>query len=153
MNAHLSITADQMLERYMELEKAFMWEPNLTKHFVALILTQHNKEVNKETMKNAIEVINANTGIFSNFRGLYRFMLAGLMVTESDSVEGTFNRILQNEQHLKDAGFKQGTHMPIACYALYKASTHEDPKPIARRAHEIYIQLKANHPWFAFNWI
>lgn len=147
MNDYLKNTADQMLERYLELEKAFMWEHNLTKHFVALILTQQNKEVNKETIKNAIEVINANTGIFSNFRGLYRFMLAGLMITESDSVEGTFNRILQSEQYLKDAGFKQGTHMPIACYALYKSSKVDDPKAMARRAYEIYGNLKSNHPW------
>lgn len=147
MNEHLKNTADQMLERYLELEKAFMWEHNLTKHFVALVLTQQNKEVNKETIKNAIEVINANTGIFSNFRGLYRFMLAGLMITESDSVEGTFNRILQSEQYLKDAGFKQGTHMPIACYALYKSSKEDDPKVMARHAYEIYCNLKSNHPW------
>lgn len=147
MNEHLKITADQMLDRYLELEKAFMWEPNLTKHFVALVLTQNNKEVNKEVLKNAIEVINANTGVFSNFRGLYRFMLAGLMISESDATEGTFNRILQCEQYLKEAGFKQGTHMPIACYALYKSSMEDDPKVMAQRAHEIYCNLKANHPW------
>lgn len=147
MNEHLKNTADQMLERYLQLEKAFMWEHNLTLHFVALVLTQHNKEVNKETMKNAIEVINANTGLFSNYRGLYRLMLAGLMITESDSVEGPFSRILQSEQYLKDAGFKQGTHMPIASYALYKTAAGEDPKSIAHRAREIYSNLKSNHPW------
>jgi len=147
MNEHLKNKVDQMLVRYLELEKAFIWENNLSKHFVALIFTQHNKDVNKETIKNAIDVINTNTSIFSNFRGLYRYMLAGLMLIDSDSVEGTFNRILQCESHLKDAGFKQGTHMPIASYTLYKTAADEDPKAMARRAFEIFSNIKSNHPW------
>ncbi len=147
MNAYLKDKADQMLERYLELEKAFMWEHNLTKHFTALVLTQTERSVSKEGIKNAIDVINSNTGAFSYFRGTYRFMLAGLMVSESDSIEGTFSRIQTCEQNLKTAGFKNGTHMPIASYALYKCAGDEDSLSVARRAHDIYGLLKTNHPW------
>jgi len=147
MNAYLRSKADQMLERYIVLEKAFMWEPTLTKHFSALIFTQMEKEISKEAIKNAIDVINANTGVFSSFRGLYRFMIASLMVTESESVEGTFSRILACEQNLKEVGFKQGTHMPIASYALYKSAGDENALSVATRAHSIYESLKSNHPW------
>lgn len=147
MNAYLKDKADRMLELYLELEKAFMWEHNLTKHFTALVLAQTERSVSKEGIKNAIDVINNNTGTFSYFRGIYRFMLAGLMISESDSVEGTFSRILTCEQNLKSAGFKNGTHMPMASYALYKCGGEEDSQSVASRAYGIYGNLKSNHPW------
>lgn len=147
MNENLKIKADQMLERYVKIEKDFIWESNLAKHFVALIMTQADKEYSKEHLKNALEVINKNSGVFSNFRGMYRLMLAGLMVVDSDSVEGTFSKILNCENTLKEAGFKSSTHLPLASYALYKISNEESPRIIASKAKQIYQEMKAAHPW------
>lgn len=147
MNEGLRNKADQMLERYMKIEKDFIWESNLAKHFVALIMTQADKSYSKDSLKEAIDVINQHSGVFSNFRGMYRLMLAGLMVAESDSVEGTFSKILSCENTLKDAGFKSSTHLPLASYALYKVSGEESPRLIATKAKAIYQEMKAAHPW------
>ena len=138
---------DQMLNTYLDLEKAFIWENNLSKHFTALILTQSNKRVSKENIKSALDVINQNTSVFSNFRGLYRFMIAGLMNAESDSVEGTFSRVLACENHLKQVGFKNGTHLPIAAYTLYRASKTESNAALAQKSFEVYSLMKSNHPF------
>ena len=144
MNKQLT---DQMLNTYLDLEKAFIWESNLAKHFAALIFTQSDKQFTKESMKSAIDVINQNTGVFSNFRGYYRFMLASMMIAESDSVEGTFARILNCESLLKQAGFKSSTHLPIASYTLYRASKGENNVSLAHKSFEVYTQMKSNHPF------
>lgn len=140
-------TADEMLDKYIALEKAFMWEHNLTKHFVAFLYTVNHKSVDKETLKNAIDVINQETGVFSYYRGTYRFMLAGLLSIESSSIEGLLGKILQNEQALKNVGFKNGMHLPLASYALYKVSGDLDNNRVAGKAFEIYQMMKKSHPW------
>ncbi|OJV64787.1 MAG: hypothetical protein BGO41_14430 [Clostridiales bacterium 38-18] len=147
MKTELKFKADQMLELYKTIEKDFMWEHNLTKHFVALLYTEHDKRYNKETFKNTLDMINKETGIFSNFRSSNRFMLAGLMHMESDSTDGVFHQIRSCESTLKENGFKSGMYLPLASYALYKTSKEQAPSQLAQKAQHIYQQMKKNHPF------
>lgn len=94
MNEQLKQMADNMFEKFIQIDKGFLWEHQLSKHFVALLLTQSDKEVNIETLKRAIDVVKENTKWYSNFRGTYRFILAGLMIQDGDGFEGSFNRVL-----------------------------------------------------------
>lgn len=147
MNSELNTKIERMLDSYLILEKAFKWEHNLTKHFAALVLSSKYLNVNPEEIKLALETIKSNTAWHSNFRGSYRFMLASLMVAEDEGVERIFSQILQNEQILKNAGFKQGTHMPIAAYTLHKVSEGVNAVQVAEKAHDVYLEMKKAHPW------
>ena len=147
MKTELKNNVDKMLESYMTIEKAFKWEHNLTKHFAAMVLMSKQKTIDTDAIKNAVDIIKSNTSWTSHFRGSYRFMLASLMVSESKQPESIFQKTLQNEQILKDVGFKQGTHMPIAAYTLHKVSEEENPQTIAQRAFEVYSLMKSEHPW------
>lgn len=147
MNEQLKQMADDMLEKFKLIDKGFLWEHQLSKHFVALLLTQSNQVVNIDALKRAIDVVKENTKWYSNFRGTYRFILAGLMVQDGDGFEGGFNRVLMAESAMKLAGFKQGMHMPIAAYTLSKVADEESPQVLAQRAFGYYNDMKANHPW------
>lgn len=147
MNSELNMKIERMLDSYLILEKAFKWEHNLTKHFAALVLSSKHSSINPDEIKQALETIKSNTAWYSNFRGSYRFMLASLMVAEDEGVERIFSQILENEQILKEAGFKQGTHMPIAAYTLQKVSAGVNVAQVAERAHEVYLAMKKEHPW------
>lgn len=147
MNSEMIAKVERMLEGYLVLEKAFKWEHNLTKHFAALVLTSKEIPIGSDGIKSALEVIKSNTAWHSHFRGSYRFMLASLMVAEEGGAERIFAQILQNEDLLKNAGFKQGTHMPMAAYTLHKLSEDADAMQIADTAYGLYMSMKKSHPW------
>ena len=91
--------------------------------------------------------IKAQTGTFSSFRGLYKFSIASLLIADQTYSEDSVRRLIENEERLKSVGFKQGQHMPIACYTLYKVSQETDPTTVAKRAYELYMDMKKNHPF------
>lgn len=143
----MKVKADEMLQRFLLIDKAFIWEQPLMKHFAALLLTQNNLPFNEEQFKSALEQIKAQTGTFSYFRGLYKFSIASLLIADQSYSENSVRQVIENEERLKSVGFKQGQHMPIACYTLYKVSQEADPHYVAKRAYELYMEMKKNHPF------
>ena len=148
MNIELKL--NQMYENYMSVSKAFRWEQNLYHHFVALMVTQADKNVDTERIKQAQLIIKDNTGIFSEFRS-HSFMLGGLISLESDTVESVFNQINRCEQYLKSAGFRGGQYLPLTAFTLYKCSEKNEPNELAQKAFKLYLDMKANHPWITNN--
>lgn len=138
---------DEMLQTFLLIDKAFIWEQPLMKHFAALLLTQNGIPFDAQQFKDTMEHIKSQTGTFSYFRGLYKLSIASLLIADQSYSENSVRRLVENEERLKSVGFKQGQHMPIACYTLYKVSQETDPNHVAKRAYDLYMEMKKNHPF------
>lgn len=139
--------ADELLETFLVIDKAFVWEQPLMKHFAALLLTQKGIPFDEQQFRDTMEHIKSQTGTFSNFRGLYKFSLTSLLIADQSYSENSVRQLVGNEDRLKSVGFKSGQHMPMACYTLYKVAQETDPMYVAKRAFELYNEMKKNHPF------
>jgi len=152
MKESLMLKTNIMLKNYLALAKAFPWEMNLSQHFVALIYAQkEGKEVDVERIKEMSRFIKEETGGFSEYRGNNKFMLAALLVHQYMEPIEQFEQMQKNDEYLKLAGFKYSSYLPIANYALLITSDEvilqEDVKERAKKAYDIYLAMKKNHPW------
>jgi len=152
MKDNFNKTIDVMVNNYLALEKAFPWEPNLSRHFVALIFAQkENKIVEVDQIKKIVDTIKKETGWFSIYRGTFKFMLAALLVQQYSNPTEQFTNMLKNHDYLKSVGFKSNSYLPIANYALLITSgidsNQVEVQDRARKAYDIYINMKKNHPW------
>lgn len=147
MNTILKIKADNMLEMVMALEKSYKWEHNLARHFAALLYTQKGLSKDFHRIDEAIEAIKSNTGVFSNYRGTIKFLLATLLALGEGDVASNLEKIMQAESILKESGFKSSTYLPMTSYTLFSGSDAFDYRSVAQRANAIYKEMKKAHPF------
>ena len=147
MRESLKIKVDNMLELYLDIEKQFKWEHSLLKHFAALTYIQKDRKFDKEKIQNMIKFIKSKTGIFSYYRGTSSFIIAMLLCSEYEKPEDEFSRMMDNEDKLKKAGFKNSMYLPIANYALLITSEDDFVDSKVKQAYELYCEMKKNHPW------
>lgn len=143
---------DTMQNNYITLEKAFPWEQSLSRHFTALMFAQKdNQNFDVAAIKDMIDLIKNETGLFSIYRGTFKFMLAALLVQKYTNPHEQFKQMLKNHDYLKSAGFKSSSYLPIANYALLITSENDssqlDVSNRAIKAYSIYLKMKENHPW------
>ncbi len=143
----LKTKADKMFDLYLQIEKQFKWEHNLSNHFAALTYIQKEKEFDKDKIKSVINYIKENTGVFSNYRSNAMYILAMLLCSEYDNPKEKFSTMMIYDKKLKEAGFKSNTYLPIANYALLLTCEENLIDYRVKKAFEIYSEMKKNHPW------
>lgn len=139
--------ADQMLMYYEELNKKFKWETGLTKQFAALYFVQKKTPVQIDRLDAILAAIKSKTGVFSNYRGASKLMMATLLSTHEDSPETLLEAVLASEKHLKNAGFKNNAYMPITSYVLMASAEEYERKNVASRAFTLFQEMKKAHPF------
>ncbi len=139
--------ADQMLQYYEELNKKYKWETGLTKQFAALYFVQKKLPIQFDRMDAVLAAIKAKTGVFSNFRGPSKLMIATLLSAHEGDPDTLLGQVLDAEMHLKSAGFKNNPYMPITSYVLMTSSEDYDRKSVAARAFDIFQEMKKAHPF------
>lgn len=150
MNSNLRNKVDEMLNLYMVISKDFKWENHLTNHFAALTYITKNKSFNSDRIKSLKNYIKDNTGIFSYYRGHMTHTLSVLLNSEFQNPEEKFSTMLIYDKKLKEAGFKNSIHLPIANYALLLTCTENEVDSRIPKAFEIYCEMKKNHPWLTY---
>jgi len=132
---------------YETLKREFKWETDLGKHLVALNYVVHDRPLNTENIKSFSKVIKGKTGMFSPFRGTMQFAISGLLTSEYDQPEIQLVKMLEQEDTLKNVGFKQATYLPTALYALARCESDMSSNQLVERAKVIYDEMKRNHPF------
>ncbi|OPJ57067.1 DUF4003 family protein [Alkalithermobacter paradoxus] len=147
MNIDIIKKVDSMNETYLDITKQYMWENDLSRHFMALIYTLKGKKFDKYEIEDMRKFIKENTGIFSNFRGNNLFTLSMLLCSQYDNPKEKFMEILKYYEKLRKAGFKGGNYLPLASYSLTSTYNKDNVEKIINRAYDIYSDIKKKHPW------
>lgn len=138
---------DRLIDLYQQVSKEYKWEQSLTNHFTALTYTLNNKEYNKEELDSVRKYMKKSTGVFSYYRGTSMIILSALLASQYDSPEQKFDKILEFDKRMKEAGFKNSMYLPIANYALLTTCEEECIDARINKAIQIYKEMKKNHPW------
>lgn len=144
-----------MCQNYAVLEKAFAWENGLNRHYVAMLYAQKSDQMMGQTeidqIKATMQTMKEETGAFSAYRGMFRFMLAALLSYQFENSKEQFMKMLVNDEDLKSYGFKNSLYLPVANYTLLMmckdVADQADVREYIRKAMEIYKEMKSLHPW------
>ena len=147
MDALVKAKLDRLIDLFEIVCSEYKWEQSLTNHFTALTYTLNNKPFDKEAVENVRKYIKKTTGIFSYYRGTSRIILSSLLACKYDNPKQEFDKMLNYDKRMKEAGFKNGMYVPMANYALLATSTEERAEARINKAIEIYKEMKKNHPW------
>lgn len=146
MNSIYQSKVNKMCENFLTLKKSFAWEYDMVKRLLAQVYAERDKPLDIDKILEMKDYIKQNTGMFSNFRGLSTVMLAGLLCLE-DNPRAAFDRMVRDQNVMKAVGFKSSVYMSTALYALAGVCEEENTQGHAKRAMEIYQEMKKNHPF------
>ncbi len=138
---------DRLIDVFQQVSTNYKWEQSLTNHFTALTYTLNKKDFDKEKIEVVREYIKKTTGIFSYYRGTSKIILAALLACQYNNPQQEFNKMLDYDKRMKEAGFKNSMYLPIANYALLATCSEEGVHARINKAIEIYKEMKKNHPW------
>jgi len=138
---------DRLKDLFQQVSAQYKWEGSLTNHFSALTYTLNNIVFDKEKIEDVRKHIKETTGVFSNYRGISKIILSSLLACQYDNPKYEFDKMLNYDKKMKEAGFKNNMYLPIANYALLATCDEEGVATRIEKAKEIYSEMKNNHPW------
>ena len=147
MEELVKVKLDRLIELFEQVSMQYKWEQSLTNHFTALTYTLNNKNFDKEKIENVRNHMKKTTGIFSYYRGTSKIILSSLLACQYDNPSQEFDKMLNYDKRMKEAGFKNSMYLPIANYALLATCTEEWVDARINKAIEIYKEMRKNHPW------
>lgn len=147
MEELVKVKLDRLIELFQQVSMQYKWEQSLTNHFTALTYTLNKKDFDKEKIENVRRHMKKTTGIFSYYRGTSKIILSSLLACQYDNPSQEFDKMLNYDIRMKEAGFKNSMYLPIANYALLATCTEEWVDARINKAIGIYKEMKNNHPW------
>ena len=136
---------DSFIENRNIVRSTFKMESSFMYPICAAIITDKGKRADSERLKQCRDILKAQTGAFSNFRGLTRLPLICMMSVDSNP-EQRLKNAQQVYDHLKSA-FMESQYL---CVSAMVISDLVDPgyyKPMAEHTRRIYNLLKTKHPF------
>lgn len=146
MNNDIQSKIDLMVNNFHILDKAFIWDMGIAKHFGAMIAANRESEITSEQVKITKKLIEQETSMWSYFRGTNEFLLAVLLTGEAEP-EVVLANALEVYERLKDRKFYSSAYLVLAAYSIAK---HGDMSQLNRtldRFEDFYKGMKANHYW------
>ena len=138
---------DRLIDLFQQVSMQYKWEQSLTNHFTALTYTLNKKDFDKEKVQKVRNHMKETTGIFSYYRGTSKIILSALLACQYENPEQKFDKMLDYDKKMKEAGFKNSMYLPIANYALLTTCEEEWIDTRINKAIEIYKEMRNNHPW------
>lgn len=138
---------DRLIGLFQQVSEQYKWEQSLTNHFTALTYTLNNRNFDKEKIEDVRVHMKKTTGIFSNYRGTSKIIISALLACQYDNPKQEFDKMLNYDKKMKEAGFKNNMYLPIANYALLATCGEELVDKRIIKAKVIYSEMKNNHPW------
>jgi hypothetical protein len=135
-----------MANNYHELKRGFMWEPDLLRHFGAMIHAIRGEVVNINALQEIKEYVRSQSSWASYFRGNNTFIISNLLYFEKDYRDFFRNMQLAYEE-MKEDGFRRSTYLPLAAYTIVKETPKEDYQHKIKRMYDFYNKMKENHYW------
>lgn len=143
----VKIKLDRLIDLFKQISEQYKWDQALSNHFAALTYTINNKNFDKEKIEDVRTHIKKTTGVFSYYRGTSKMILSALLACQYDNPKQEFDKMLNYDKKMTQAGFKNNMYLPIANYALLATCKEEALDNRINKAMEIYCEMKKNHPW------
>ncbi len=145
MTETLKKRCELFIENYNTIRSGFVWENSYLYPICANVFTEKNKRVDAAWLKECVSVLKQKTGLFSNFRGISRLVIASFLAV-SEQPERKMEQTLQVYQLLKEH-FWASDYLPVAALIVENLAQPAEYKHVAMRTREIYNQMKNEHPF------
>jgi len=126
--------------------KGFKWQGSLTKRLTAFQYAKENKRVDGDAVRRCHDLIKANTGKFSIFRGDMSLFMAALL-SLSEEPEALLKNTLGVYDMLKGVKFRASDYLVVAAYQIAAGTDAASYSNAAERARAFYDRMKARN-WF-----
>ena len=126
------------------IKNDFNWHGGAIKRLAAFVYTLEGKRVDVDAIKESLDLIKSETGIFSAFRGMLAvYMAAALSLAERPDqlLRGTVNIY----DDLKRDGFWTGEYLALSAFEIAVNAKPADHAKIISRSRDFYNEMKANH--------
>ncbi len=125
------------------LRQSFKWESDALLSVCANIFTARGLTASGEKLDFCKRLLKAETGPFSNFRGIGRLAYISLIAAD-EAPEAKLDRSLRNYELLKEH-FHRSEYLALAAVMLADIAPAEEPRERAARGRSLYERMKAEH--------
>lgn len=139
---------DQFLSNYNMLHEQLSFSMDKkVKMMVAAQFMQQDIPFKAESFLACANKIKKESSFFSTMRSAFRYTIAGLLMTKFDNPDAAFKKLKEQYQTLYEVGFSKGNFLYLAAYVLLiqEEETEKSKKSVAKRAMEIYKEMKKRH--------
>lgn len=127
------------------IKNTFIWESSYMYPVCAAIFTEKGLSADAEQMLRCRDLLKAQTGIFSNFRGDGKLAILSMLAVDENPAE-KLERSLQVYELLKEHFFSS-SYLPIASMVIADMTEPQQYDDIAARTRHIYNLMKQEHPF------
>ncbi len=127
------------------LKANFKWESMYLYPVCAAIFIQNGVKADSTRLVQAKDLLNAKTGVFSNFRSTARLAMVSMLAADDDP-EGLLVRALEVYDALKGQ-FMTTAYLPAAAMAAAQVSEPLRDAELAVRTKDIYRKMRKEHPF------
>ena len=145
MKAALQTLCDSFIANRDAVKEAFKWDSSYLYPVCANIFCSHGAAADTEQLKQCRKVIEAQTGVFSNFRGNIRPALAAMLAL-GDQPEARMAQAVDYYALLKQE-FWGSPHLALVSFLLTNLADRNQVAEKANRGKEIYRRMKKEHPF------
>ncbi len=145
MKAELQNLCDLFIANRDTAKEAFKWDSDLVYPLCANIFCARGRTADADALRRCKEIVNSQTGIFSNFRGSLRPVLAAMLAVD-ENPEEKMSRALENYRILKQ-DFWGSDYLALVAFLLTDVASVPQVEEKAGRGKEIYRRMKKEHPF------
>jgi len=135
---------ERFAENYHSIRKHFIWHEPMIKRLVSLVYALDDKDIDLDKITYCHNLMKAETGIFSTFRGNLAIYVAAMLALDYDPYK-RFTDTLEAYNLLKGEKFWASDYLVASAYEVARWGGQKGLKNVAVRAMQFYRGLKANH--------
>lgn len=144
MNNKLQENLNLFVSNNNDLKGAFVWHEPMTKRLASLVYALEGKTIDNESIKKAHEIIKAETGVFSTFRGNLAVYIAA-MLAMTDNPKEKMQQTLEVYNMMKASRFYASDYLVAASFEVASQSKPENFQMVVDRAREFFLEMKKNN--------
>ena len=143
MNDKIKANCQLFIENRDRIKGEFPWESAYMYPLCAALYTAKGRRANEEVLREAMDLLKARAGLFSNFRSTVKLAIAA-MLDLSGNPEKTLNDGLKVYDKLKESFFSSA-FLPMAAMTIAQMAEPYQYEEIVLRTRRIYERMKSNH--------
>lgn len=137
---------ERLRDNYETLNKAKVtFVDKRIRYLIARLFMKEEAELDIEKFMAMSQYLKEETGVFTTLTTNIRASLAGLLVASGEESPIAAQRLVSFYKQLIDAKFQRTEYTYFAAYLLLE--NKEGTRAVISKAREIYLELKADHPF------
>lgn len=145
MRQDLTLLCEKFIDNRDRIKAGFAWDSAYIYPVCAAIFTDKGQLADVGQMRRCKDILNEQTGVFSNFRGTVKLPMISMLAADGNP-EGKLQKTLQVYHSLKGFFFSS-SYLPLASMIIADITSPGLYDEIAARTRHIYDLMKAEHPF------